>query len=461
MRSLLLVLAVSLFLFAGAARAASPTFQRLGTAVGTDPHAVAVGDFNGDGRQDLAVAKELSGTVSILLGNGNGTFTQAPGSPITVGTDPTSVAVGDFNGDGIPDLAVANQGSGTVSILLGNGNGTFTQAPASPITVGKDPISVAVGDFNGDGIPDLAVTNFGGSSVSVLLGNGDGTFTQAPGSPITVGKDPISVAVGDFNGDGIPDLAVTNFGGSSVSVLLGNGDGTFTQATGSPIAVGSGPFSVGVGDFNGDGKQDLAVAAQFSNSVSVLLGNGDGTFTQASGPPITVGSTPISVAVGDFTGDGRQDLAVANFVSASVTVLVNTSQPAVSLSPSSVTFPAAQVGSVSGSHTVTVTNTGAAGAVRLGGGGGGPGRRRVQGLGRRLLGDDRRRRRFVHYRHAVLAGRVGPGQRAAADLHQCGVALLAGGAVRRGSAAPNAGVVVRDRPRSRVRDREQRQRATR
>ena len=238
-------------------------------------------------------------------------------------SDSTAAAVADFNGDGIPDLAVTgytNYGtSGSVTILLGNGDGTFTTK--STPAAGIDPISITVADFNGDGIPDLAVVNnndgSGNGSVTILLGNGDGTFTQAANSPITVGNYPSSVVVGDFNGDGIPDLAVTNGNNSynpplgSVMILLGNGNGTFTQAASSPITVGYDPVSVAVGDFNGDGILDLAVANEQSSTVTILLGKGNGTFAQATNSPIST-SEPNSVAVADFNEDGVPDLAVAN-----------------------------------------------------------------------------------------------------------------------------------------------------
>jgi hypothetical protein len=324
-------------------------------AAGSAPHSVAVGDFNGDGHQDLAVV--AGGGVSILLGKGDGTF--LPAVNYTVGYLPLSVAVGDFNGDGIPDLAVANSNipnPGTVSVLLGKGDGTFL--PTLTFPVGNNPLSVAVGDFNGDGHQDLAVANYYSNNVSVLLGQGDGTFQSAvnyaagyipnsvavgdfngdgfadlavasnsgvsvlpgqgdgtflPAQSFYAGIYPSSVAVADFNGDGKPDLAVANYGfygqGSSVSVLLGKGDGTFQPPVYYP--AGGESASVAVGDFKGDGKQDLAVANSYpSNTVSVLLGKGDGTFQTA--PSFPAGSSPRSVAVGDFNGDGIQDLAVAN-----------------------------------------------------------------------------------------------------------------------------------------------------
>jgi FG-GAP-like repeat len=221
------------------------------------------------------------------------------------------VAVGDFNGAGKLDVAVANLGSGNVSILLGNGDGTL-RAPVNYAT-GDSPNSIAVADFNGDGKLDLAVVNGGNntgvSSLSILLGNGDGTFNSVAKYLASFGN---SVAVGDFNQDGKLDVAVANFGSSSVGVLLGNGDGTFKTAVN--YVADNASSSVAAGDFNGDGKLDLAVANIVSNSglgdVSVLVGNGDGTFR----PPVNygVGSNPSSVAVGDFNGDGKLDMAVAN-----------------------------------------------------------------------------------------------------------------------------------------------------
>lgn len=279
---------------------------------GAGPYAVAVGDFNKDGRTDLAVANHNANSVSIFLGNGDGTFQNAVGYP--AGVSPSAITVGDFNGDGNADLAVANGPSNSVSVLLGNGDGTF-QAAVS-YAAGATPVSLAVGDFNGDGKLDLAAADEAGNKVAVLLGNGNGTFA----APVaySVGSYPYSVAVGDFNADGKPDLAVVNNGGNSVSVLLGNGDGTFQAAVG--YAVKLQPVSVAIADFNGDGKLDLAVANQGSYNVSILLGNGDGTFQAAFNRG--AGFNPSSVVAADFNGDNKADLAVANLSDNTVSVLL-------------------------------------------------------------------------------------------------------------------------------------------
>ncbi|HTX77155.1 MAG TPA: FG-GAP-like repeat-containing protein, partial [Terracidiphilus sp.] len=284
----------------------------LSPAVGSGPYGLAVGDFNGDGLADLAVSNNNDGTVTILLGNGDGTFTQATGSPLKVGHGPVAVVTGDWNGDGNMDLAVANGSDGAVTILLGNGDGTFAEAANSPVAAGKQPHSMVTEDFNGDGIADLAVANYGDGTVTILLGNGDGTFTQTAGGPVAAGMTPYSVAGGDFNGDGVADLAIANGSADTVTILLGKGDGTFTQAANSTVTPGFAPTFVAVGDFNQDGTADLAVVNNGNNAVTILLGNGDGTFTQAADSPVKVGTSPYSLLVGDFNLDGIPDLAVAN-----------------------------------------------------------------------------------------------------------------------------------------------------
>jgi hypothetical protein len=250
-------------------------------------------------------------SLSVLMGNGNGTFQSAVS--YSAGEGPTGVSVADFNGDNNMDVVVTNYHSGNsinpgnVSLWLGNGDGAF----GAPVmySVGYGPTSVATEDFNGDGNQDLAVTNWGNSnSVSVLLGNGNGAFQ--PTVNYAAGNGPYFVAVGEFNGDNKVDLAVANFRysdvESTVSILLGNGDGTF--GTPQNFRVGSQPDSLAVADFNGDQKSDLAVGDFSSGRVSILVGNGDGTFQNLEN--YGAGS-PSSIVVADFNGDTHLDLAVA------------------------------------------------------------------------------------------------------------------------------------------------------
>jgi hypothetical protein len=298
--------------------------------VGNDPGSVAVGDFDADGTDDIAVASFSSNNVCVLLANGDGTFQRAVNYGIGFAGP---VAVGDFNGDGLPDLAVAHDAGfgdpGGVSVLLGNGDGSF-QAVRNFYTYVSHTVSMAVGDFNNDGTLDLAVAgrycgDYGCNDpeVDVLLGNGDGTF-QDPRSYTTGLREVQSVAVGDFDGNGILDLAVvpdSDAQTGTVRVLLGNGDGSFQAARN--FAAGRRPFAVAVGDFNGDGTPDLAVANYNGSNVSVLLGNGDGSFQPAQN--FRAGSLPVSVAVADFNGDGWPDLAVVNYASPSghASILLN------------------------------------------------------------------------------------------------------------------------------------------
>jgi VCBS repeat-containing protein len=287
-------------------------------AVGDGPASTAVGDFNGDGNPDLAVANQLSSTVSVLVGSAVGGFTrQTP--DVGVGDFPVSVAVGDFNGDQDPDLAVANGFSGTVSVLLGGSGASFIRQTPD-LTIGGTPWSVAVGDFNRDGDPDLAVANQLSNNVSVLLGGAGGSFTrQTP--DLAVGAGPTSVAVGDFNGDNDPDLAVANQFSGTVSVLLGTpGGGGFSGPTPAGNYNGSDPVSVAVGDFNGDGDPDLAVGDMSPGEILVLLGGTGGSFSGST--TFFVDSGVSSVAVGDLNRDADPDLAVANFNLGRVSVLV-------------------------------------------------------------------------------------------------------------------------------------------
>lgn len=290
------------------------------STVGTAPFSVAVGDFNGDGEQDLVTANQTTNNVSVLQRNATNTGFD-PKVDFPVGIAPVSVAIGDFNGDGKEDIVAANNTSNTVSVLLRNVANTGFD-PKLDSTVAGTPRSVAVGDFNGDGKQDLAIACLGGAGspvVSVLLRNAANTgFDPKVDYPAASG--PFSVAVGDFNGDGKQDIGVSNIIGNSVSIFLRNAANTsFDPKIDYP--AGNFAVSLAVGDFNGDGKPDLLTANRNDNTVSVLLRNAanngfDGKVDFPSG------TTPASVAAGDFNFDGKQDIAVVNNASNNVSVLV-------------------------------------------------------------------------------------------------------------------------------------------
>jgi hypothetical protein len=265
-------------------------------------YALVTADFNGDGKTDIALSVSDVGVLQVILGNGDGTFGGGRSDGYLLASP---VAVGDFNGDGKTDLVVAGVfDGGMLSILLGNGDGSMQP----PIKIGMSSFAVVVGDFNGDGKADLAVSGVN-TGVTILLGKGDGTFQAGTTYPLGAS----ALLVGDFNGDGKADLAVATATSASVSILPGNGDGTFQAPVITSVpALGSPMQSNGlvVGDFNQDGKPDLATVSQSSPLVSVLLGNGDGTFQR----PVTYASlaSPFSIVVGDFNGDGNPDLAAGN-----------------------------------------------------------------------------------------------------------------------------------------------------
>jgi hypothetical protein len=331
---------------------------------GSIPQSVAIGDLNGDGKADIAVANKGSNTVSVFLNNGNGTF--ATKVDYTTGSLPYSVAIGDLNGDGKGDLAVANFSGFSISVFINNGNGTFAAkvdyattssaggvtmgdlngdgkldlvAPSSSVAsvyinkgngtfaakvdyaTGTGAASAAIADFNGDGRADLAVANGTGNSVSVLLNNGGGTFA-AKVDYAAGGSWPLSIVAGDFNGDGKEDIATISQGADTVSVFLNNGNGTFAAKV--DYATGSAPTGMAIGDLNGDGKADIITANQGASNASVLINNGNGTF--ATKVDYAAGALPQWVAIGDLNGDGKMDFAVANNNPA-VSVFLNTTSP--------------------------------------------------------------------------------------------------------------------------------------
>jgi FG-GAP-like repeat len=352
-------------------------------SVGPGPSNVAIGDINNDGRPDLVVSGRQR-RVTILLGQGNGRFSLTPDGTIDVPEEPSELALGDVNRDGHVDLAVASHDGYNVALLLGDGRGRFRVAPRSPVVMkdGRQPHTHGLGiaDFNGDGNADLITVNSNDDNdVAVMLGDEQGGFTRAPGSPFAVGPGPYPlalgdldadghldaavtstgfrsgpvspapgdrltllfgdgrggfgrsdvplktghtwfVAIGDVNGDRKPDLVTTHADTQSVSVLLGDNRRNFAEAAGSPYELGDKAHYIGVVDVNRDGHTDLVAAA--NNGIRVLVGDGRGRFTPAPGSPFASGRGTWKLAAGDVNADGKSDVVASSLESDSVTVLL-------------------------------------------------------------------------------------------------------------------------------------------
>ena len=297
-------------------------------SVGTGPIGIIAGDFNGDGKQDIAVANSGSADVSVLLGNGDGTFRAALNS--SAGAIPSALAAADLNGDGHLDLVVADE-AGSVVVMLGKGDGTFH--PPTVIPLDASPRSIAVGDFNGDGNLDVVVGQFDANTTTghatILLGNGDGTLGLAKNIALA-GAIPYGLVVADFNGDHHADIAASSFS-PLVSILLGNGDGTFQSVQTVSLPKGNSSYSLAAGDFDHDGNPDVFVTdqkfclsqpCQF-NGIAVLLGNGDGTFRMAAVPSDTTAyNRTTNSSIGDFDNDGNLDLALTSWDGVAGSLLV-------------------------------------------------------------------------------------------------------------------------------------------
>jgi FG-GAP-like repeat/FG-GAP repeat len=328
MRVVLLSLTLCpLILAAGDASLPMPRFRQVSIPVGRGPRWISVADVNRDGKPDMVVANADAGTVSVLLGDGMGRFREAPGSPVAAGHLPNDIAVTDMNGDGNLDLVIADHQSPYVTVLLGDGKGGFRQAPGSPVDVQSHPHphGVAVGDFNGDGHPDVVTDSWGSNQIELLLGDGKGGL-RTPGRYFGVGHRPYErLRSADFNRDGIADVVTTNLDDGTETILLGDGKGGFRAAPGSPFAAGGKPWQVAVDDLDGDGNLDLAIipyqrdlagesgATASEDGVTVLLGDGKGGFSPMPGSPLSLQGCrgANSVAAGDMRGDGKHVIDVS------------------------------------------------------------------------------------------------------------------------------------------------------
>jgi type II/III secretion system protein/VCBS repeat protein len=343
---------LSIFLGNGDGTFQNPTAVKTGVG----PVWIATGNFNTDTTKtgsdqnlDVAVVNQADNSVSIFLGNGTGGLNPAPTPTLSTGTGsgPASIVATTLTTSGFTDLVAANHANNTLSVFLGNGDGTFK----TPVTIstGRGPSSIAAADLNADGKIDLAVTNQLDNTVSVFLGKGDGTFQNR--TDYVTGNSPVWVATGDFTGNTVLDLAVANNGaptstlsGNTVSILLGqvnaSGNPTGTFGTKLDFPAGNGPTSIAVADYNIDGRLDLVVTDQTDNAISLLLGLGGGLF----GPnlELPVETNPVSVATADFNAAGRPDVAVANRGSNTVTVILNESTFGVGNALAATPFPGVQ-----------------------------------------------------------------------------------------------------------------------
>lgn len=266
---------------------------------------------------DLVIANGTSNTVSVLLGSQNldGTFAEAAGSPFTVGTNPSALVIADFDGDGFLDFAVANQGDNTISVFKGDGQGGFTQFPNSPFalpTTEKGPIAMTTGIFDNSGKPEIAVLTAATQNIGIFQASFDntfnGTFTEISGSPIGTGINPVAFAAGDLSADNFSDFAIVNQSANAITVLLNDGTGVFTQAVGSPLPTANTPAGVAIADFTNDGIGDIAFTNNGSATLGVYAGLGSGEFSQ--GIELSVPPGPLALITADLSGDGLPDAAL-------------------------------------------------------------------------------------------------------------------------------------------------------
>jgi len=297
--------------------------------IGKGTGSIEVADFNNDTFPDMAVANTEDSSITILLGNGKGKFTKAEGSPFFANRFPNDIAIADFDKDGNLDLGIANTETSQLTVLLGNGRGQFSQAARSPFVVHSKPHThgISIGDFDGDGNLDLVTDSWGTNRVVIIFGDGKLNFNRE--TFYSVGNRPYQrLRSQDLNKDGKPDIVTTNLEGNNATVLLNGGKGEFHEALGSPFSCGDAPFGVVIGDVNGDGNPDLAIAnsptitagSRGKDGLWILLGDGTGKFSSLGGSPFRTGRSPSRLAVGDLNGDGINDIAVTNYNDKSISI---------------------------------------------------------------------------------------------------------------------------------------------
>jgi hypothetical protein len=296
--------------------------QTFSTGSESNPYSIVVSDFNNDNYLDIAVANYGTNSIGIFLGNGNGTFTDQ--KVCFLGSSrPLFVTVGDMNNDNRTDIVVANYGTNTVGILFGYGNGSFQDQAMYFTGYDSSPYSLAVGDFNKDHQLDIAIANYGTSNVGILLGYGNGTFASQKTYTTTPNSNPSSIALGDFNNDNQLDIVVANYGTGNIGLFRGHSNGSFAAQTTYPISSNSYPQYITVGDLNKDNHLDIIIVDSKNDQVHILPGYGNGNFATITTYDTISGSSPFSVAVADFNNNNQSDIVVANYGTNNVLVLID------------------------------------------------------------------------------------------------------------------------------------------
>lgn len=291
-------------------------------SVGVNPVRVKLVDVSGDGHLDIVTANFSSGDLSVLLGDGSGDFEVAPGSPFPVGLSPRDMTVVDVNGSGFLDAVVLSLEENSLFVMLGNGSGGFVAAPEGPFPVGEAPAGLVAADFSNNGVPAIATVNYASDNVSVLAGDGSGGFSPTLQSPLSFGSDPVDVALGDLTGNGKLDIVIARSALGDALMLYGDGSGQFSESSSMSMEVGKAPSAVLLADLNSDGIQDLVVVDYLADKLGLFFGDGQGAFSPAPVGTLSVGAAPRAVQAADLNGSGHLDLAVANYGSNDISVLL-------------------------------------------------------------------------------------------------------------------------------------------
>ncbi|CAF0890611.1 unnamed protein product [Adineta steineri] len=292
------------------------------TGIQSYPYSVAVADFNNDKQLDIVVANYGTNNIGIFLGYGNGTFSSQTTYSTGDNSQPFSVTIGDFNNDQQLDIVVANFGANNIGIFLGYGNGSFSSQTTYSTGWGSSPPDVAAGDFNNDGQLDIAVVNYGGWNMGIFLGYGNGTFFNQQTYPTGYLSYPRAIALGDFNNDSRLDIAVINYYGVNIGVFLGYGNGTFADQITYSVPSGTAPYEIAIGDVNNDDHQDIIIIVDYSNTLVIFFGYGNGTFFKGNSYSTGSGSDPTSITVGDFNNDNQLDIVVTNCLTNNVVIFI-------------------------------------------------------------------------------------------------------------------------------------------